>query len=373
MAVSSDSKTTYYIVPAFISAKGVKSGEYEVANIESKVINFPPRVRPADYALKPTTGTFSLTKYSSGWGYNRYPAGERYTTIGYNTAPLSVPSVPTGTMLRQVDASLRGKIQKMSVSVADSIGEYNETLGLFKAAVNIVKDFWQLRKGRIPPRWAALTRQGLTRQWTPRDVSAAWIAKQFAIEPVIGLLSDSLGQFTKSNNGLVIIPFKSSRSEFTQKTVQSRDYNLFYQAQVQIMHQLVVEYNSTVPSFSLGNPLEWVWAAIPFSFVVDWFFGVGAYLSQLNDIPSNTRILCGTSALAKTGKISVYPNHPPYPGSGVQSTYAGGAYKEVFTLERAANAILADPPLPSLHLADRQAASSLLVTALALLHLVGKR
>lgn len=362
-------------VPASISRTGIESGSYDVQELVRREINFPPRLLPPQYDLKPTRGTAVITTRCEGLARNLYNDGTTYFGPGVYSQDLPLHPPFTDNLRGNVDASLRTKISNKSVSIAESIGEYQETLGLLHGAVNIVKDFWQLRKGHIPPRWAALTRKGLTRKWTFRDVSAAWIGNQFAVQPVIALMNDSLEQFRKPNVGMVEIPFKSTRkvrndsikwisSGYADKVCVVQSSELIYS------HQLIIEYDSTIPSFSLGNPLEWVWAAIPFSFVLDWFLGVGNYFSQLNSLPSNTKILAGTDVLVQKRRAEMLLPPAAFNAGFAKIRFVKPSYREVFELVRDSNAKLAKPPLPRLHLASEDMASDLLVTTTALAHLI---
>lgn len=365
MAVYSNSRIN--IIQSFPSYvyKGVPYGKVDIVVTESVSVNFPPRVRPAKYWLSPTAG--NVYKHSHCPGYSTWQSANKQTT--YFAQALAADqfaflSGPASGLINQCDASLRAKLRSKSVSLAESIGEYDESVQLLYNAAKLIRDFWQLRRGRIPPRWAALTRQGLTRKWTFHDVSAAWIAKQFAIEPVISLLTDSIEQFTKPDEGILHLTLKSSRSEQYADSVGYIDHIRLRQTEYMVTHQLVCEYNSTIPDFQLGNPLEWVWAAIPFSFVVDWFFGVGNYFSQLNDTPANMKILTGTQITLRKSSVRALP---------IGNSYKGGAFREEFALSRSPNSSLSKPPLPSFHLVRQDQAPGLLATSLALLHLVSKR
>jgi hypothetical protein len=139
------------------------------------------------------------------------------------------------------------------------------------------------------------------------------------------------------------------------------------------MHQLILEVDDTQPNFSLGNPLEWVWAATPFSFVIDWFLGVGSFLEQLNPIPSNVKILAGTrvKVIEKHAIAPPQTNGIPTSQGGIMFTYPGG-YHYDRTIIRTSDSSLTFPPLPSLHLVNRDSANGILVTTMALFHAMRK-
>lgn len=75
-------------------------------------------------------------------------------------------------------------------------------------------------------------------------------------------------------------------------------------------------------SLGMINPLEIAWELVPFSFVVDWFLPVGAYLEQLTALSGlSLSDACTTTNIVTEQRIFAYPN--PSKMSGF--TYASSA------------------------------------------------
>lgn len=72
--------------------------------------------------------------------------------------------------------------------------------------------------------------------------------------------------------------------------------------------------------FGFSNPLEVLWEATPFSFVADWFYPVGDYLSELNrsELTGSMQIkdICTCVSVEARGTVEViYVSGPPQPAS----------------------------------------------------------
>lgn len=64
-----------------------------------------------------------------------------------------------------------------------------------------------------------------------------------------------------------------------------RNYSDAYETKVRLTADVRVVNPNLWAANQLGlvNPAEWVWEAIPFSFVLDWFVNVGSFLSSFTD------------------------------------------------------------------------------------------
>jgi hypothetical protein len=57
-----------------------------------------------------------------------------------------------------------------------------------------------------------------------------------------------------------------------------------------------VEYKTPYAEYiNVGNPLEWAWERVPFSFVVDWIIPVGSYIASLSVLQNVERIVGSVS------------------------------------------------------------------------------
>lgn len=222
------------------------------------------------------TGAFmhngvSVTWYETTHTYNPY--------IGYDSTGLAAPDV---------SIPLRNAIKNERVSLAESIGEWRETAravsGGAAALRNVAQFVASLR--RTPYRyWPKRFRKLWNRRRTLslHDIPAAYVVTQFGVLPWIELAVAS-GQALALRDGRPLVRrFKVSRTSSASKEVQGT-YGGARRTRESITMTSVayVIYKSNIGCFTAGNPLEAIWAGVPCSFMVDWFLGVGSWLSAID-------------------------------------------------------------------------------------------
>lgn len=344
--------------------------------IDTTICNFPgSRVRPVDLHASLTSGNITRSLQTPGIFIRKYKysgnlkAAEYVRSLGYAGA-INIPFLSGYANVNAASIDLRKSINSTAQSFAEHIGEYRETCGLFYKAAVLLYDCYQLRKGKIPPNWARTSKNLSKRKWTSKDVSAAWIGGHFAVAPVLSTINDFCYQHS-GVPGIVRQKFKSAAIYQNKDYLIYSDNSLYRTYLLRTVRQttkLMAYYdmNCGTPAFSTGNPAEWIWAATPFSFVVDWMLGVGSFLNALNDPPKNLKFIgcCQVDVYEATREFGIdrsYSNDPV-------CTYSPA----LDTIKIITRTPLASVPVPIHPKFTFPASPSILATAIALLHVIRK-
>lgn len=185
---------------------------------------------------------------------------------------------------------LRNKIQSDKVSFAETIGEWREAVGILGDAGRIVKRAFQHAKSLLRAR---RSRRAL-RKWFKRvfgrqpgsrfelmDAVRVDLCIKFGIAPIAQQMWDSveiLDRIRATKRRLQVTVRKKTKSK-TRAYYGGFDSWTFERSIRAIAY---VTYNADDSSFTAGNLGESLWAGTPLSFMVDWFWNFGSYLSSFN-------------------------------------------------------------------------------------------
>lgn len=166
---------------------------------------------------------------------------------------------------------MRLDIKDVAVNLGTSVAEYRQTARMFKQFGIGVWDAWKLFRGKLPRKSKV----------TPCTASAAELVYSYGLEP---LASDLFDSFWALQGRLVDPVYRRFIS-----TAKDRGHEIIDNVGEHDVHWMMseraiayVELETNRQDFILGNPLEVAWEVVPFSFVVDWGFSVGDYLSSLD-------------------------------------------------------------------------------------------
>lgn len=204
-----------------------------------------------------------------------YYSSQEYWGTGINVARTTVQPADNATnwML-----DLRLKIKDDKVNLASMIAEYRETARAFHSlAKNILDTVRSIRKAKLP-RWL--------RSRTPLSKTAAteYLTHTYGTLPLCSDLHDILGGLQERlqlpiYKKYVVTKRVTSSGFHTQDSYTGHDA---WKADLQERAIAYVKFDPDGSVFTTGNPLEWVWEATPFSFVVDWAIPIGDYLASLD-------------------------------------------------------------------------------------------
>lgn len=185
-----------------------------------------------------------------------------------------------------VESRLRAKIKSQNLNLAQSVAEYRQASKMFYGiAVDIILTFRSLRRGRS---FADVIRL-LQRSKGSQELALAnrWLQYQYGLKPLMSDLyglTDALA--TKIRDGMYCYVRSSSSSALSRSERTSEEGFATWTAKQTVRG--VARYKISDPSMKMvaqlgiSNPLLLAWEVIPYSFVVDWLFPVGRFLSSLD-------------------------------------------------------------------------------------------
>lgn len=276
------------------------------------------RVKPLDLLGNPTPLGYRQQAIAN----HRYLFHERYQLLSCNGAPFTRYSRYQVYYLMDesspecaepnVAVQLRNMIKSTRVNLAESVGEWKDTADAVNGAAGALKQAYRdlryiLRQPRR--RWPS----ELQRWWRIRgpemglhrprvsDVPAAYVATQYGILPWITLANDSIDALNARGQDLSMRKLyrASKTNRQTTRTAGQKGGTLVRHIEVSNKSIAVVTYSKHIGTFTTGNLLEAIWAGVPVSFMVDWFLGVGQWLSAIDALDGVTSITGTTTIRTK--------------------------------------------------------------------------
>jgi len=186
---------------------------------------------------------------------------------------------------------LRGKIYD-KVGLGVDFAEYRQSAGMIEStATSLFKAYRAVRKGRFGDAASALRMKYIPKGVSLRkSASNNWLEFHFGWEPLYKDIHEALG--------VINDPVKSFSMERARAKdeVKQQGFVSFgatahkwwatgYQSCTQGCRVKFAKPGTlhTLDQWGISNPLGIVWELVPFSFVVDWFVNVGAFLDSQTD------------------------------------------------------------------------------------------
>jgi hypothetical protein len=224
------------------------------------------------------------------------------------------------------------KVRRVSDDYSQAVAEIHKSAdGFLDAAKMVAKIANRLRKGRLPKEWKKKhpNRSKDKDAINIGDAGSAILAFQFGIRPVVQDVYTTVNRVETVLDGLTRIHTRERRSQY-------ESYEQF------VRTDQVISYvrRSTVNPSNLGNPAEWLWENIPFSFVVDYMFNVGDTIAAFG-AGQGLDHFGTTTALKQTSRLT--------PGTHESVVPAGYVITDPGKLERTLyqRVLSSDLPVPS--------------------------
>jgi hypothetical protein len=198
------------------------------------------------------------------------------------------------------NTEMRNKIKDASYNMADTIGEYRETVDLFGSTVkNVVREA-EHAYDRLPRVFRKKVKMfatpigllfrglrgesALLKKWKLVDIPSTYLGASFALAPTLSTVHDAMVAVGRNANGPIRRRFVTRSSAILETKVDSLYSGCargeIYHSRRQIAY--VVYDPASLTDWTAGNPAEALWAATPFSWLFDYFVNVGDYLSSLD-------------------------------------------------------------------------------------------
>lgn len=197
-------------------------------------------------------------------------------------------------------AKVISKIQRIKANVAQNVAEYRQVSGMFDTNIRRVTNAYRaLRRGdvrglgrEIPLRrrhqQSLLNRGPLNIRSTAPSV---WLEVQYGWNPLLGDIYTGLTNFYSRVEEGIPIRAVGRATSVTHDSVKL-DPDISYisfndSSTTRYRNMYIIEYEvdnsqlANLDDWGITNPALLAWELVPYSFVVDWFYPVGDWLSQV--------------------------------------------------------------------------------------------
>lgn len=184
--------------------------------------------------------------------------------------------VPPGAFLvnfPEVDWSMdmRNKIADTKVNLSSSIAEYKDVGRTFLQLTSTLHNAYKaLRHGDF--------NHLLKEAGTIKNIAAAHLLYDFGIKPLCHDLGAGVAALLKAEKPIIRRYVVMKRESDEKPNIA----NYKVEAKISKLAIVYVTMDDNWSSIEIGNPIEWAWEIIPFSFVVDWAFPIGDWLGSLD-------------------------------------------------------------------------------------------
>lgn len=181
---------------------------------------------------------------------------------------------------------------RTAAGIGQNLVEYKQTVELLHGAIGALRSPLKAfaTAARRYAKQARFTPHELGRT-ALKDLGGAWLIWHFGVDPLIKDIYNICERLDEHKN-----------DEWRRVTVSSRSwwqYNMsqgpgafnwtqdeWYDGVVRMSMEVRVKNQTTamLNDFGLVNPASLLWEIVPFSFVIDWFYPVGAYLNSFSDL-----------------------------------------------------------------------------------------
>lgn len=246
------------------------------------------RVKPSDLFANGTSLYHEKWKVDRSYGTQVFDNGAGFTTAlcsywidaGQISPVLEVAE-------NEVSSKLRAKIKSQNVNLAQSFAEYRQTSTMFLgAARDLIQTFRSLRNGRAFADFVRILQK--PRSHNERALANRWLEYQYGVRP---LMQDIYGTtdllVKKIREGQFMHVSAQVNAQRSGQIAQS-NRNLSYSYKLETTRKGKARYKiqssavKTLAECGISNPVLLAWELIPYSFVVDWLFPVGNFLSSID-------------------------------------------------------------------------------------------
>jgi len=210
-----------------------------------------------------------ITEYACPHGGIHGPTyQETYVWDPYGASPWSTGLHPSDLW----SGRLREKIDNMKVNLGTTLAEYRESARMFGNFATGVHTAWKVLRGKMPRKKLRVC-----------SIPAAHLQYSYGIAPLVSDLYDTV-EVLRLRLGLPVYKrfsvFNKHKLSGVDGVAECIDTWRSVRSQRAIFN---VEFDtSSLSPISIGNPVEWAWELIPFSFVVDWGIPIGEWLHSLD-------------------------------------------------------------------------------------------
>jgi hypothetical protein len=202
------------------------------------------------------------------------PTGANYLERARKTAftllePLVKAEEPR--LIRKIYSKMAGK----SAHIGNIIAERKQTVDLFAKTVTTIVDLVKAKKHLFRAAAKAVS--------NPKNVADQFLAFKFGLEPLANDLSQLTDIFLDLADMKPVLVIRSNTKKFL--TSGDETPGIVFNGMMEISYVLKYDIDDAalknLSQLGLINPTEIAWEVVPWSFIVDWFLPIGAYIESL--------------------------------------------------------------------------------------------
>lgn len=223
-------------------------------------------------------------------------------------------------LINNIDSKMRGSDFNLGVSA----GEGGKTIDLIaQTAMNLAKAARNAKRGNFKK---AAENLGLRpkpgENFVTDTFASRWLELQYGWKPLLNDVKNAAESLAFNLNKPQRTSVRSSQSRFGQDVLHNYNEDLlrFQEFQVGIIVRLEEEYD-IVDNLHLADPELIGWELMPYSFVVDWFLPIGAWLEARAAV-RNTRGVW----IVSTKRTDTFLYGGPGPNPYIVSTSGASQY-----------------------------------------------
>lgn len=320
-------------------------------------------IPPTNYQLssvnrRGSTGEYSILNQFGGVRYTGAVAGAigSVWTVDYvtNFSAKSITEIndELNSLVNSALIQARNNLKDMKVDLGTAFGERRQTTLLAAdTAKRIARSYRSLRRGLVRD---AMRELGISsRRGEPRGSSAPqkWLELQYGWKPLLSDVygacdalskrdTDDWGVTAKGSGRSVII------SQFHNRATGSSWFDTLskYELGAFVRVDAFLGPLNKLAALGVTNPLNVAWELVPYSFVVDWFLPIGAWLGSI-DATLGVEIR-GVST-SKLRKAKHYGNGVSHSEGATSFTNKWVVSKSDVFLDRTASTVLPRASFPS--------------------------
>lgn len=184
---------------------------------------------------------------------------------------------------------LSEKVKGFDFNLGVELGQLHQTVDLLSGnLVKLGRAALALRHGDFATAARQLGSRPKSTRLKASDISGRWLELQYGWLPLLGSSFDAAKAFEEISQGPRSAVFKVSAVQSKSHDFSLIGTNMSCLATVKVGRRIQYEMyeEMSVPrQLGLLDPLSIAWELTPWSFVVDWFYPIGTYLDNLNQIP----------------------------------------------------------------------------------------
>jgi hypothetical protein len=184
------------------------------------------------------------------------------------------------------------RVKGHSFNLGVNLGEMSKTVSMFSQTLDSLgRSIAAVKRGNFLGAVSALgIASSKRRAFKSKDVSGRWLELQYGWLPALSEAYEAGKAFEALSKGPRASLFVESFSKRISRTnaPQSDGLVTYYLAgsRIRRLEFELYEEMSVYRQLGLLDPLSVLWELTPYSFVVDWAYPMGTYLSNLNQVPN---------------------------------------------------------------------------------------